>query len=190
MESKATLRVHFQAVRNQITAADRQQYNQQITRHLLRHHLYKNAARVLCYGAMGAEVETATIIAASLSVGKEVCLPRLSGKKGHMDIVPITKIDQLISGTFGIPEPMTDCPATQDYAFDLILIPGLAFDRTGHRLGYGGGYYDRFLANPNTHGYRLALGFHQQLVDHLPTEAFDQLINGIITENGFSALPL
>lgn len=190
MDSKATLRVHFQAVRNQIAATDRQQYNQQITQHLLAHYLFTTASRLLCYGALGTEVATAAIIAASLSAGKEVCLPRLSGKKGHMDIVPITKMDQLVPGTFGIPEPMTDCPATQDFAFDLMLIPGLAFDHTGHRLGYGGGYYDRFLANPNTRGYRLALGFHQQLVDHLPTEAFDQRVNGIITDQGFSALPL
>lgn len=190
MDSKATLRVHYQAIRRQIAPAKRQQYSQQITHHLLQHSLFVTASRLLGYGAFGTEVDTSVIIAASLSAGKEVCLPRLTGRKGHMDLVPITNMNQLMPGTFGIPEPIADCRATQDYAFDLILIPGLAFDIFGHRLGYGGGYYDRFLANKNTRGYRLALGFQQQLTDHLPTEPFDQLVNGIITEQGFSQRPL
>ena len=88
--------------------------------------------------------------------------------------------EDLVPGFMDIPEPTASCEPVDPQEVDLVLVPGVAFDRQGNRLGYGGGYYDRFLqqcAAP-----RVALAFATQLVDHVPTEPHDLRVHAVVTD--------
>lgn len=185
MQSKATLRLHYQALRDAIPASDRRRYNPAIHEELIQQAVFQRARRVLAYCTFRSEVDTLPILSFALEQGKSVHVPRLTDQYGIMEVVPIRQLEDLQPGTFGIPEPNGTLPPTDDYAFDLLLLPGLAFDHLGNRLGYGGGYFDRMLAKPTTTGFRIGLGYHIQYVAELPVETFDQQLDGVITERGF-----
>jgi 5-formyltetrahydrofolate cyclo-ligase len=108
--------------------------------------------------------------------GKFLALPRIEGENlcAHF----VTSPADLTAGRFGIPEPRTDAPAAGP-SFDLILVPGLAFDRSGGRLGRGRGFYDRFLSGIS--GFRVGACFDWQLVDSVPVEAHDMRMDAIVT---------
>lgn len=184
MPAKNTLRLHFQALRDRLSSSQRAAAAKKIGEHLVAMPVYRSATYLFIYAAYRSEVATKAIIAAAIQGGKRVAVPRLTDKKGIMEAVPIAAVHLLQPGTFNIPEPPATLKATDDLQFDLILIPGLAFDKYGHRLGYGGGYYDRFLAQPNCTGYRLGVGYAAQLTDRLPVASYDQPLDGLLTENG------
>ena len=184
MNSKATLRLHYKAMRTQMDAVWREGAQQAIHRHLTNENVFQQAHAIFSYCNFQSEVATLPLLELALAQGKTVAVPRLTRKKGVMEAVPLKHIGELQPGTFGIPTPPTDRPPVSQLAFDLILIPGLAFDSYGHRLGYGGGYYDRFLQREGITGFRLGLGYHFQYVEHLPHDPFDQRIDGVLTEKG------
>ena len=98
-----------------------------------------------------------------------------------MTFYRITGEADLAPGSFGILEPKESCPAIWPAAGDVMLLPGAAFDREGHRIGYGGGYYDRYLAQ--TSFPRAALCWQQMMVNEIPMEIYDQRMDLVITEN-------
>ena len=111
--------------------------------------------------------------------GKKVAVPKVYDDE--MKFIYITDLSQVSEGYMGIPEPVADGPVADDPTA-LILMPGLAFDPKGHRIGYGGGYYDKFLAEePNHPTVALCYGF--QMLDHLETEEFDIPVDLVITED-------
>ena len=152
------------------------------TRSAKRSGIWLNAQSVFIYYSIGSEVATQRIIDAALKCGKAVYLPRCS-KKGEMHAIRIASLDDLKPGMYLIPEPVgTD---ELQGAPDLTIAPGLAFDRRGGRMGYGGGYYDRFLANANTTA--AALAYTCQVIERVPTGAHDAPVNYIITPAGIIA---
>ena len=109
------------------------------------------------------------ILEQALADGKRVAVPKVYGDK--MKFIYLTDLTKVEKSDFGIPEPIADGP-TGDDPTALVLMPGLAFDKEGHRIGYGGGFYDKFLAQePNHPTIALCYGF--QMVEDLPTEEFD-----------------
>jgi 5-formyltetrahydrofolate cyclo-ligase len=110
-----------------------------------------------------------------------------AGEKGVLTFARCMRKEQLVSGFFGIPEPdARSCPAcafTLENNFpDLLIVPGVAFDRSGHRLGMGGGYYDRFLSSAKTPA--IALAYEFQLLEAVPTEQWDKNVTAVCTEQG------
>ena len=97
-----------------------------------------------------------------------------------MRFIYMDDLSQVEKGYAGIPEPVSDEPVANDTTA-LVLMPGLAFDSSGHRIGYGGGFYDRFFASEPEH-FVLALCFDFQIVDSLPVEPHDRLIDAVLTE--------
>lgn len=151
---------------------------------------FRAADAVLTYVAIGSEVETRGVIAAALAAGKAVALPRCEpGERGRMTWHRVGGLDGLVPGAHGILEPAGD-PGTvaraDAFAAPLALVPGLAFDRAGFRLGYGGGYYDRFLAGFG--GVSIGLVRSSQLFDDLRglglVERHDRAVDAVATENG------
>ena len=136
MQSKGTLRLHFQAIRDNLSNSDRGAANLAIFQHLVQLPIYTQARALLAYCAFRTEVETMDIISHALSCGKQVYAPRLTDQKGIMEVAQIKSMEDIAPGTCGIPEPKSSIPAQYTFPFDLILIPGLAFDRAGFRLGY------------------------------------------------------
>ena len=164
---------------------DREDASRKIGDLLFRHEIYQTAGTVFCFRAMPQEVNTVPWIARMLQEGKRVCLPVIVGK-GHMKAVALRHANDLIEGPYGIERPAEDIgiPPTQ---VDLAIVPGLLFDRSGTRLGRGGGYYDRFLSQ--TGAFRLAVCFARQLVPRLSAHPHDQRMDAILSENGLLTLP-
>ena len=130
---------------------------------------YCNAGTLYGYVGYNREVCTTGILAQALKDGKRVAIPKCYGKQ--MVFRYITDLDRLQRRSFGLPEPYDDEPLAQD-PDALVLMPGLAFDKAGYRVGYGGGYYDRFLELEPDHP-TIALCFDFQILDCLEPDPFD-----------------
>lgn len=138
--------------------------------------LYRQAASLYGYLSYNQEVRTMPILERALREGKRVAVPKVYGQQ--MRFVWLRDLSRVAKGYAGILEPVDDEPVARDPTA-LVLMPGLAFDRQGHRIGYGGGFYDRFLAvEPNHPTVALCYGF--QLFPTLPAEAFDIAVDRVI----------
>ena len=130
---------------------------------------YRNARSIYGYLAFNQEVRTLPILEQALRDGKRVAVPKCYG--AEMRFIWLTDLTAVRMSAMGNPEPVADGPVADDETA-LVLMPGLAFDLSGRRIGYGGGYYDKFLARENIHP-TLALCYDFQVFDHLETEEFD-----------------
>ena len=130
---------------------------------------YKGAKTIYGYLPYNQEVRTVPMLERALAEGKRVAVPKVFGEE--MRFIYITDLTQVEKGYAGIPEPVADTPVADDPTA-LVLMPGLAFDPQGHRIGYGGGFYDRFLAGEPEHP-TVALCYDFQMLPELETEEFD-----------------
>ena len=131
--------------------------------------LYQNAKTIYGYLPYNQEVRTIPMLEQALRDGKVVAVPKVIGDE--MVFIRMDDLTQVEKGYAGIPEPIANGPAADD-PHALVLMPGLAFDPQGHRIGYGGGFYDRFLASEPEHP-TLALCYDFQMLPHVETEEFD-----------------
>lgn len=131
--------------------------------------LYKQAKTVYGYLPYNQEVRTVPMLQQALKDGKKVAVPKVYGEE--MKFIYMDNLSKVEKGYAGIPEPIADEPVADDKTA-LVLMPGLAFDKEGHRIGYGGGFYDKFLAAEPSHP-TLALCYDFQMQQHLETEEFD-----------------
>ncbi len=130
---------------------------------------YQNAKTVYGYLPYNQEVRTVPILQRALNDGKQVAVPKIYGDT--MRFLYLTDLSQVEKNAMGIPEPVADEPVAEDKTA-LVLMPGVAFTKTGDRMGYGGGFYDRFLSAEPQHP-TIALCYDFQIVESLPTEEFD-----------------
>jgi len=171
---KKELRQQIRAAKKQHTPEKLLEQSELILRKLAAHPRFLQAERVMLYASLPDEVQTLGFIE-EWRHRKTIILPTVVGD----DIIPVELADgtAFAVGDFHIPEPQNH-PYTG--AFDLIVVPGMAFDKEGHRLGRGRGYYDRFLAqHPNT--YTIGLCFDFQLLPLVPSEPHDRPIHEILT---------
>ena len=131
--------------------------------------LYKNASSIYGYLPYNQEVRTVPMLERAIRDGKRVAVPKVYGDE--MKFIWLDDLDRVEKGYSGIPEPIDDGPVADD-SNALVLMPGLAFDPVGHRIGYGGGFYDKFLAGEPGHP-TVALCYDFQVLEHLETEEFD-----------------
>ena len=130
---------------------------------------YKDASVIYGYLPYNQEVRTTAILAQALRDGKRVAVPKVYGDT--MRFIYLDDLSKVETGYSGIPEPVEDGPVAENENA-LVLMPGLAFDKNGNRMGYGGGFYDKFLAEePNLPTVALCYGF--QMVDTIPSEEYD-----------------
>ena len=154
-----------------------------ISKRLIRCENFRKAHCVFVYVAVHIEVQTEGIIQAALAQGTMVCVPLIDKKNKEMIACAVSDPEHdLRPGTMGIPEPdRNSCPIIQPSDIDCAIVPGLAFTEQGHRIGYGGGFYDRFLSEWT--GFSCALAFEEQIVAHLPFDPdHDVAVSHIITE--------
>ena len=140
------------------------------------HPLYKSAKTIYGYLPYNQEVRTVPILEQALKDGKRVAVPKVFGDE--MVFVYLDNLSRIEKGYCGIPEPIENGPVADDPTA-LVLMPGLAFDPQGHRIGYGGGFYDKFLAAEPDHP-TLALCYDFQMIDHLDTEEFDVPVDCVL----------
>ena len=138
---------------------------------------FRAAKKIGAYYPIGSEILTQDIIQELFSDGKEVFLPKVLGK--DIEFRKITDFSSLEKGSFGILEPKEEC--IKDNDLDVILVPTVGISPNGVRLGYGYGYYDRFLAGNQT--VSISLTLEKQIVKNIPKQEHDVIINWIVTED-------
>ena len=137
---------------------------------------YQAASTIYGYLPYNQGVRTVPMLQRALDEGKRVAVPKVYGEE--MRFIYLEDLTQVSKGYAGIPEPIADAPVADDQRA-LVLMPGLAFDPQGHRIGYGGGFYDRFLAQ-EPHHPTLALCYEFQMQAHLDTEEFDIPVDTVL----------
>lgn len=153
-----------------------------IQKRIIENRAFMESRVVMAYMPIKNEVSTGMIIRACLDLGKTVLLPRVVDSE-RMEAVPVKNPDSdTAKGTMGIPEPELSIPAADPRIIDLVIIPGVAFDVKGHRLGYGAGYYDRFIPLLRPDCVILAPAYSFQVVDNIPADDFDRPVHMIVTE--------
>ena len=178
MMEKKLIRKEVFARRKAASLDDIEKWSKSIANKVFDTDLYKNANTIYTYVAYNREVETKYIIEQAWNDGKSVAVPRVEGDV--MNFYLLTSYDQLESGCMGILEPKITCESANDETA-LMIMPGVAFDRKKNRIGYGGGFYDKYLeAHPELG--RLAVAFEFQFMDEVPTEPTDICPQMIITE--------
>ena len=188
---KNTLRRRYTEVRDSLTPEDRAAAETAIYESLFSLPVWREASVVCGYMSVRGELDTAPILRRAASEGKTVALPVTitDASEGRMIFraLPDGNFDRLAPARFGIPEPAEDCPELRpaDLSGALILVPALAFDREGYRLGYGGGYYDRFLQGlleENIPATTVGLAFSACVTEILPRNPYDIPVQIILDE--------
>lgn len=161
----------------------RAEKSRQLCRNLIGTPQFRNASTVMIYLSMPYEVDTTPIILHCWQQGKTVVVPKVSWQQRHMIPIEINSLETGIStGAGGLRNPTTGVPMPID-DIDIVVAPGLAFDKKGNRLGRGGAYYDRFLASDQLKAAVCTLAFNEQIVDEVPTDEHDKTVDFIVTED-------
>ena len=179
---KKEARAHFLALRSTITNDRRIFLDDALFSNASNHSAFLEAETLLCFSPVRGEPNILPLAEYALSLGKAVAFPISHTNERHLSFHKINSLTELTKGAYNIPEPPETFPEITDFSNAICIVPALAFDRRGKRLGYGGGYYDRFLSNFN--GISIGLAYSDFFVPCLPTDAHDAQINIIITENG------
>ena len=144
---------------------------------------YQHAKVILTYMGFGSEIETRPFVERILIDGKIAVLPRVDRASRSLILHAVESLSALEVSKWGIREPRANTLPVPLSTIEFALLPGVAFDRTGNRLGYGRGYYDKLLSAADPTLARVAAGFSCQIVDAVPVSSFDQKIAILITEN-------
>ncbi|MFA7238164.1 MAG: 5-formyltetrahydrofolate cyclo-ligase [Phycisphaeraceae bacterium] len=143
---------------------------------------FERAACVMIFWPLSYEMDARPLAMHAWQRGKTVALPRVSYEQRHMMAVEIRSLgDSMQADQHGVNSPI-NAPPIPTRMIDLVIVPGLGFDLTGHRLGRGGGFYDRFLSRRNFRGLTCGLALEQQVVEHIPTQPHDVRLDMLATE--------
>ena len=179
METKKSIRQIIRKQRKELDPMIWQSQTAEICRKTCELDIFREATDIYCYIDFGGEVGTRPLMLEAWKLGKTVWVPKVHGET--MDFYEITSFDELKPGAYGILEPDAGIPASADDG--LMIMPGVAFDTNRNRVGYGGGYYDRFLSQMGGYiGNRFMLAFEMQRVKEVEAEACDIRVNRILTD--------
>jgi len=179
-ELKEELRRRFRAWRESLDPQVVAERSSRVVCHLREFPPYRAAGTILFYFPFRGEVDLLPLLREACREGRRVLLPVVRGEEMEAALFPGE--ERLRPNAFGIPEPGEEAPRIPPEEVELVLVPGLAFDREGFRLGFGRGYYDRFLFR--TRAFRLGVAYSAQVVEELPREEGDLPMHALVTEEG------
>lgn len=180
MSVKNELRLELKAARKMLN--NKSDIDFIIANKLFSHKMFKEADLILCYASLDDEISTDYIINHSLSLGKRVALPYCINNNGLMRFYEIKSLSDVAVGSFGVREPVIEkCKLINEFLNSLIIVPGLAYDKKGYRLGYGKGYYDRFLQKHSLNS--IGLCYNSFIQKEIPINQYDKSVDFVITEN-------
>jgi 5-formyltetrahydrofolate cyclo-ligase len=183
MLTKAQLRESCLARRAALTTAKRRQMSAAIAEHVCAMPAFQNSQTVMLYMALPQEAQTAAILAESRYQGKRVTVPVVKPCGLVAAELPTGQL-QFQPGPFDIPEPAVSTAIIPPEDINCVMVPGIAFDRRGARLGFGKGYYDRFLCRLPATTHVCGLAFSVQIVQHVPDLPHDVRMQSLVTEQG------
>ena len=179
---KQKLRAESKLYRNELSSNEKAELDSKKSDRLFNTWQYKSCEVLLTYVSTEIEVDTREIISRALADGKRVAVPRCIDNTRLMDFYFIKDFDDLESGYMGVLEPIPEkCEKMTDFSEGLCIVPALMFDLYGYRLGYGKGYYDRFLSN--FCGETLGICYNRCVREKLPHGKFDKCVERIITQS-------
>ena len=180
-EEKRALRATLRRLAQTLPDTYRRKADAAIAAHLLAMPAYREAETVFCFVGTGWEIDTRPILADALAAGKTLCVPLCTGP-GIMELRQITSLSQLSPGAYRLPEPPADAPAVAVDAVELAVLPCMGCNHLGHRLGRGGGYYDRFLSRYR--GAAVLVCREKLLRQEIPFGLHDYPVPWVVTEAG------
>lgn len=179
-ETKDTLRRRFKSKRLLFTPQQKSEYDMMIFNRIIRLYQYKNSDIILTYVSKDIEVDTIRLIKKAVADGKRVAVPKCIDGTREMDFYFIKSLDDLEKGSFGVLEPKNICEKVTDFSEGFCIVPGMSFDTNGFRLGYGKGYYDRFLSRFK--GATAGICYSCCVQWNLPRGKFDKPVDVLVTE--------
>mgnify|MGYP001422414540 CR=1 FL=1 len=182
--TKHNLRARLRQARKSISGPQRARATKAINRRLLELSLPKSVATVGVYAAIGSEVCIDEAIQHWIAAGHRIAWPRVEGA-GDM-VFCCAGPDSLVLSSMGIKEPSLEHPIVPIETMDLLVVPGIGFDRFGGRLGQGGGFYDRALAEHDSSLRTVGVAFSVQVTPLIPTETTDRQVGIVLTERGLA----
>jgi len=156
----------------------REKLDERIYNNLVKLEYIRNCETFLIYASSPDEVDTRRFIKKMLGDGKIIAIPKCIGR--NMVFISVNSLDELIRSSFGVDEPSDGIKIT-DFHNTVCIVPALRFDRDGYRLGWGGGFYDRFLSGYTGHSIGIC---YEDNCGNVPTDIYDIAVNSVITENG------
>lgn len=185
-ESKREIRKFMREKRGLLTKEEKEKLDDAIFENVINSREYKESKNIFIFVSYDTEVDTHRIIKQALKDEKVLCVPRVISKEEGMIIAQIESFEDLEPGAYGILEPRNDKFKVDETLIDVAYLPGLAFDKIGGRVGYGGGFYDRFLRKSRKDSKKIGLAYSFQILEKVPMEQndeyVDEYIDGIITD--------
>ena len=186
--TKADIRKQMKLQRNSLTDRDRALFNESIKKNLLNTTEYQRCGQLFCFVSFGSEIDTQEVLLQALLDGKEVYIPRIE-ENASMEFYHIDHLQDLQPSRFGVPEPLPvevrryqSRGKSEVIGLPLMILPGLAFDPHGNRIGYGAGYYDKFFDRyPKELFYKLGICYDFQMVEQIEAEEHDVRADSILT---------
>ncbi|WP_428865203.1 5-formyltetrahydrofolate cyclo-ligase [Clostridium sediminicola] len=182
MKAKNKLRKEMMNLRENINIEDKKIKDKIIFEKIIYDKTFLDAKSIFTFVSFKNEVNTHKLIKYSLAKGKSVYVPKVNSINKSMKAIKINSLDELKKSNYGILEPIAEANKFAEDKIDLIIVPGLAFDKNGGRLGYGGGYYDKFFQDGNMKAYKMGLAYSFQVVDQVPVNEYDVMLDGIVTD--------
>lgn len=179
--NKNDIRKKMLDIRNSVDEYEKQIMDNKIFANVINSNEYKNSDNIFLFVSYNSEVDTHKIINYSLKHGKRIFLPKVISRKAGMEIIEIKSFSDLEKSKYGILEPSGENYASPE-DIDVVFAPGLAFDKKGGRLGYGAGFYDRYLTLLKKSTSKIGLCYSVQVIENVPMEEYDIKMNGIITD--------
>ena len=182
MLSKIELRKKMIELRENLDNHSFEEYNRSILKKVIECDEFKKANNIFIFVSFNKEVDTHGIIEHCIDLGKKVSVPKVISKDLGMKAISIEGINELKPSKYGILEPeYEEDKIMTEESIDLVILPGLAFDSSGGRIGYGAGYYDRFLKKLNHNCKKVGICFDFQMVKKVPMDENDEYIDFVIT---------
>lgn len=176
---KRKLRAKYRSYREHLDPAEKERMDDQIYDRIVSSSYYQNARTLLCFVSTEIEVNTHSLLMKALSDGKQVGVPKCLDRNGRMDFFQIRGMQDLSPAMFSLMEPSAHAPRIRDYQGSVCILPAFAFDTGGYRIGYGKGYYDRFLQK--YHGIKVGVCYNYCIAPELPHGRFDVPADYIVT---------
>lgn len=179
---KRKLRNQYKQYRLDLPADVKADYDKKICEALVQLVSFKYSDTILMYAPLEGEIDVMPIAERALEMGKKVAFPRCIEEPRNLDFKYVSSLDELRSGSYSISEPTEDMESVTDLSKSICIIPGIVFDKEGYRVGYGKGYYDRFLAVYD--GTKFGLAYSECIIDSVPRGRFDRHVDILISEKG------
>ncbi|GAA0108742.1 MULTISPECIES: 5-formyltetrahydrofolate cyclo-ligase [Clostridium] len=180
-EEKKVLRNKILEIRDSLNNNEKELIDNKIFNELINTDLYKRSINIFIYISFSNEINTRNIIEKAFKDKKNVFIPKVYKDDKLMKAIKLNSIDELKKNSMGILEPIDDSNYIEKENIDLIVVPGVVFDKECNRIGYGGGYYDRYLKDIKSKKNKIALAYDLQIVDKIESEVHDIKVDYIIT---------